>query len=145
MIANAGATLARSIEETTDRDIDRLLDVNMRAVIYLAQAAHGSLRQASGSLVVVASKTGIVAQADSPVYRASEGATVQLARGLAIDWAAEGIRVNALCSGSSRRRCSRASSASCPTLHSPMTSLLLGPGRRAGYHRSVSRARGRLL
>jgi NAD(P)-dependent dehydrogenase (short-subunit alcohol dehydrogenase family) len=99
VIANAGTTLARSIDETTDRDINRLLDVNLRAVIYLAQAAHASLRQASGSLVVMASKTGIVAQRDSPVYCASKGAAVQLARALALDWAAEGIRVNALCPG----------------------------------------------
>jgi NAD(P)-dependent dehydrogenase (short-subunit alcohol dehydrogenase family) len=99
VIANAGTTLARSIDETTDRDIDQLLDVNVRAVIYLAQAAHAALRRTPGSLVVMASKTGIVAQRDSPVYCASKGAAVQLARALALDWADEGIRVNALCPG----------------------------------------------
>jgi len=99
VIANAGATLARSIDDTTDEDIERTLAVNLRAVVYLAQSAHSSLAQTSGSFIVMASKTGLVAQRDSPIYCASKGAVVQLARALSLDWAPEGIRVNALCPG----------------------------------------------
>ena len=99
VIANAGVNLARSIDDTTDEDIDRLLSVNLRAVVYLAQAAHGALARTAGSLVVMASKTGLVAQRDSPIYCASKGAAIQLARALALDWAPEGIRVNAVCPG----------------------------------------------
>jgi NAD(P)-dependent dehydrogenase (short-subunit alcohol dehydrogenase family) len=99
VVANAGVTLARSIDDTTDEDIDRLLGVNLRAVIYLAQAAHAALARTTGSFVVMASKTGLVAQPDSPLYCATKGAAVQLARALALDWAPEGIRVNAVCPG----------------------------------------------
>jgi hypothetical protein len=98
-VANAGVNLARSIDDTTDEDIDRLLAVNVRAVIYLAQVAHSALAESSGNLVVMASKTGLVAQPDSPLYCATKGAAVQLARALALDWADEGIRVNAVCPG----------------------------------------------
>lgn len=98
-IANAGVNLARAIDDTTDEDIDRLLSVNIRAVIYLARAVHEALEETSGSLTVVASKTGLVAQPDSPVYCATKGAAVQLARALALDWAPQEIRVNALCPG----------------------------------------------
>lgn len=98
-VANAGVTLARSLDDTTDEDIERLLSVNLRAVVYLAQAAHRALARTAGSLVVMASKTGLVAQPDSPIYCASKGAAVQLARALALDWAPEGIRVNAVCPG----------------------------------------------
>jgi len=99
VVANAGINLARSIDDTTDEDIDRLLAVNLRAVVYLAQAAHGALARSAGSLVVMASKTGLVAQRDSPIYCATKGAAIQLARALALDWAPEGIRVNAVCPG----------------------------------------------
>ena len=99
VIANAGVTLARSIDDTTEEDIDRLLAVNLRALVYLAQAAHRALARTAGSLVVMASKTGLVAQRDSPIYCATKGAAVQLARALALDWAPEGIRVNAVCPG----------------------------------------------
>jgi NAD(P)-dependent dehydrogenase (short-subunit alcohol dehydrogenase family) len=99
VVANAGVNLARSIDDTTDEDIDRLLGVNLRAVIYLAQAAHAALARSTGSFVVMASKTGLVAQPDSPLYCATKGAAVQLARALALDWAPERIRVNAVCPG----------------------------------------------
>jgi meso-butanediol dehydrogenase / (S,S)-butanediol dehydrogenase / diacetyl reductase len=99
VVANAGVNLARSLDDTTDEDIDRLFAVNLRAVVYLAQAAHVALARSTGSLVVMASKTGLVAQPDSPIYCATKGAAIQLARALALDWAPEGIRVNAVCPG----------------------------------------------
>ena len=99
VLANAGVNLTRSLEDTTDEDIDRLLSVNLRAVVHLAQAVHRALARTSGSLVVMASKTGLVAQRDSPIYCATKGAAIQLARALALDWAPEGIRVNAVCPG----------------------------------------------
>jgi NAD(P)-dependent dehydrogenase (short-subunit alcohol dehydrogenase family) len=98
VVANAGATLGRSIDDTTDEDIEPLVSVNLRAVM-LSPRRLQPLRETSGSLVVVASKTGLVAQPDSPLHCATKGAAVQLARALPLDWAAEGIRVNALCPG----------------------------------------------
>jgi NAD(P)-dependent dehydrogenase (short-subunit alcohol dehydrogenase family) len=98
-VANAGVNLPKLIDDTTDDEFDRLIDVNVRAPIYLAQAAHPHLADSGGSFVIVASKTGLVAQRNSPVYVATKGAAIQLARALALDWADEGIRVNAVCPG----------------------------------------------
>jgi NAD(P)-dependent dehydrogenase (short-subunit alcohol dehydrogenase family) len=98
-VANAGVNLPKLVDDTTDDEFDRLIDVNVRATVYLAQAAHPHLAESGGSLVVVASKTGLVAQRTSPIYVATKGAAVQLARALALDWADEGIRVNAVCPG----------------------------------------------
>jgi len=98
-VANAGVNLPKLVDDTTDDEFDRLIDVNLRAPVYLAQAAHRHLADSGGSLVIVASKTGLVAQRNSPIYVATKGAAVQLARALALDWAPEGIRVNALCPG----------------------------------------------
>jgi meso-butanediol dehydrogenase / (S,S)-butanediol dehydrogenase / diacetyl reductase len=98
-VANAGVNLPKLLDDTTDEEFDRLIDVNVRAPVYLAQAAHRHLADSGGSLVVVASKTGLVAQRNSPIYVATKGAAVQLARALALDWAPEGIRVNAICPG----------------------------------------------
>jgi NAD(P)-dependent dehydrogenase (short-subunit alcohol dehydrogenase family) len=99
VVANAGVTLAKPVDETREPELDRLLAVNLKAVVYLAQAAHRPLARTRGAFVVVASNKGLVAQRGSPVYVATKGAAVQLARALALDWANEGIRVNAVCPG----------------------------------------------
>jgi NAD(P)-dependent dehydrogenase (short-subunit alcohol dehydrogenase family) len=99
VVGNAGATLARLIDETTDDDFDRIMNVNLRALVYLGQAAHAALAESQGSFVIIASNKGLVAQRGSPLYAAAKGAAVQLSRSLALDWAKEGIRVNALCPG----------------------------------------------
>lgn len=99
VVGNAGATLAKTIDDTTDGELERLLDVNVKALVYLARASHHALADASGSLVIIASNKGLVGQPGSPVYVATKGAAVQLARALALDWAADGVRVNALCPG----------------------------------------------
>ncbi len=98
-VGNAGITLPKLIDDTSPDEFDRLFSVNVKALMYLAQAAHRALAERRGSLTVVASKTGLVAQRNSPIYVATKGAAVQLARALALDWAPEGIRVNALCPG----------------------------------------------
>ena len=98
-IANAGVNLMKAVDETTAEEVRRLLAVNVEAVVHLARAAHAPLGQSQGSLIVMASKTGLVAQPNSPVYCASKGAAVMLARALAIDWAVDGVRVNAVCPG----------------------------------------------
>ena len=98
-VGNAGVTLPKLIDETTPDEFDRLFAINVKALMYLAQAAHTALAKSKGSFTVIASKTGLVAQRNSPIYVATKGAAVQLARALALDWAPEGIRVNAVCPG----------------------------------------------
>jgi NAD(P)-dependent dehydrogenase (short-subunit alcohol dehydrogenase family) len=99
VVGNAGITLPKLIDDTTAWDFDRLFAVNVKALMFLAQAAHRALAESRGSLTVIASKTGLVAQRNSPIYVATKGAAVQLARALALDWAGDGIRVNAICPG----------------------------------------------
>src|SRR5205085_9985138 len=99
VVGNAGVTLPKLIDETTPEDFDRLFAVNVKALMFLAQAAHRPLSRTQGTFTIIASKTGLVAQRNSPIYVATKGAAVQLARALALDWAPEGIRVNALCPG----------------------------------------------
>jgi NAD(P)-dependent dehydrogenase (short-subunit alcohol dehydrogenase family) len=99
VVGNAGVTLPKLIDETTPDEFDRLFSINVKALMFLAQAAHRALARSKGSMTVIASKTGLVAQRNSPIYVATKGAAVQLARALALDWAPEGIRVNAVCPG----------------------------------------------
>jgi len=98
-VGNAGVVLAKLIDDSTSEEFDKIFSVNVKALMYLAQASHKALAKSKGSLTIIASKTGLVAQRNSPLYVATKGAAVQLARALALDWAPEWIRVNAVCPG----------------------------------------------
>jgi NAD(P)-dependent dehydrogenase (short-subunit alcohol dehydrogenase family) len=101
LFCNAGITLPKTLPASNDQEIERLLAVNLLGPMYAARRAITMMLEQpkGGTILFTASKTGLVAQTDSPVYCASKGAIVMLAKALALDYATRGIRVNALCPG----------------------------------------------
>jgi meso-butanediol dehydrogenase / (S,S)-butanediol dehydrogenase / diacetyl reductase len=100
VVACAGVAGRGTVVDTPLEDWERVFAVNVRGVYLTAKAAIPHLRRAGGgAIVVVASQLGFVAAADAAAYCASKGAAVQLARAMAIDHAAEGIRINCVCPG----------------------------------------------
>jgi NAD(P)-dependent dehydrogenase (short-subunit alcohol dehydrogenase family) len=94
---------------SVDYDLDlwqRVLDVNLTGLFVASRCAARSMieRGVGGAIVNVASvgglSAGITGRANAnPSYRASKGGVVNLTRALAVEWAAKGIRVNAVAPG----------------------------------------------
>jgi NAD(P)-dependent dehydrogenase (short-subunit alcohol dehydrogenase family) len=100
VVACAGVAGRGTVETTSLEEWERVFSVNVRGVYLTVKAAIPYLREAGGgTIVVVASQLGLVAAANAAAYCASKGAALMLTRAMAVDHAAEGIRVNCVCPG----------------------------------------------
>lgn len=98
LVAAAGIQIAAPIEEMSDADVARQIAVNLTGMAY-ALKYFGPLLEDGASVVLVASELAFIGTAESPVYAATKGGVVALARSLAVAWRHRRIRVNALCPG----------------------------------------------
>lgn len=100
VVACAGVAGRGTVVDTALEEWERVFAVNVRGVYLTARAALPHLRRAGGgAIVVVASQLGIVGAAGAVAYCASKGAAISLTRAMAVDHAAEGVRVNCVCPG----------------------------------------------
>lgn len=97
LVSNAGIHFARAVDEYTDEEWARIIDVNLTGTFYAIRAALPALRRAKGSIVCVSSMTALVGQSHGAAYVASKGAIVSMTKALALELASDGIRVNCVC------------------------------------------------
>jgi NAD(P)-dependent dehydrogenase (short-subunit alcohol dehydrogenase family) len=96
----AGVSPAIPFEQTTSADFDWIMGVNCKAQLLVIQALLPLLRRSdAASIVNVSSVGGRVALPHLTAYGASKAAVIGLTRGVAYEFAGEGIRCNAVCPG----------------------------------------------
>ena len=100
-VLNAGVAGSRPFEQAGMLEqFDHVMDVNVRGVVLGLQAVLVPMVAAgSGSIVITASVSGLGGDPGMWAYNTSKGAVINLMRATAIDYAARGIRVNAVCPG----------------------------------------------
>ncbi|HMF78966.1 MAG TPA: SDR family oxidoreductase [Bryobacteraceae bacterium] len=98
VVVNAAGIIRRD-EEFNLEVFRRVLDINLTGAMCAAMAAHPKLKKTGGSLVNIASMLSFFGAPRAPAYSASKGGISQLTRSLAIAWAPDGIRVNAVAPG----------------------------------------------
>ena len=98
LVNNAGVLLVATVEETSDEDWARVIAANLTGTFLVSRAALPELRRAGGGTIVnVASVLGLIGMKQRAAYITSKTGVVGLTRAMALDHAADGIRVNCIC------------------------------------------------
>lgn len=100
MFSNAGISGRNNVIDLPEELFDRIIAVNLRGGFLCAKHAMPHLiASGNGSLIFTASELAMVAAENSAAYCASKTALIGLTRAIAVDHAAQGVRVNCLCPG----------------------------------------------
>lgn len=99
LLVNCAGTIERGGREFDPAVFERVVDVNLAGTMRCCVAARRLLAERRGAIVNTASMLSFFGSGFAPAYSASKGGVLQLTRSLAIAWANEGIRVNAVAPG----------------------------------------------
>ena len=99
LVSNAGASVRGQLGDLAVEQWDATFSLNVCATWLLARAARPALAAAHGSIVAIASMSGLHPHPGYGAYSPAKAALIMLCRQLAQEWAADRIRVNAVCPG----------------------------------------------
>lgn len=97
LVNSAGITFRSPALSYPEGEWDRVLSVNLKGSFLCCQAVGKAMvTQGKGSIINIASIGGLIGYGGCIAYLASKGGVVQLTKGLAVEWAKAGVRVNAI-------------------------------------------------
>jgi NAD(P)-dependent dehydrogenase (short-subunit alcohol dehydrogenase family) len=97
---NAGTNIRKNVVDMPDEDWHTIMDTNVKGAFLVARAvARQMVQQGSGTIINMSSMSAASAEPTKAVYAASKGAIALLTKGLALELAPHGIRVNAIAPG----------------------------------------------
>jgi NAD(P)-dependent dehydrogenase (short-subunit alcohol dehydrogenase family) len=97
LVNNAGINIPQSAEDVTVEAWDQIMDINLKAQFFCAQAVgRRMIERKRGKIIMMSSQAGSVGLLKRAAYCSSKGAINQLTKTLAIEWARHNITVNAI-------------------------------------------------
>ena len=99
VVNSAGIARRAKVDETQMADFDAVMAVNVRGAFLISKHALPHLRSYGGAILHLSSGVATTGTRNRAAYTASKGAILSLTRNMALDYAADRVRVNCLCPG----------------------------------------------
>lgn len=99
LVNNAGYHISKNVEETSEDEWEFIINTNLRSTFLCSKYAISPLRKARGCIINISSMVGLVGQPNAGAYSATKGGQIAMSKGMALDFAKDGIRVNVICPG----------------------------------------------
>jgi NAD(P)-dependent dehydrogenase (short-subunit alcohol dehydrogenase family) len=100
LVSTPGINVRKRLADTDEEEFERVVSLNLKGTFHALRHGAASLaRSGGGSIVLLSSIRSQVVEPGQGVYAATKAGIVQLARTAAAEWAASGVRVNALAPG----------------------------------------------
>src|SRR5580700_1923589 len=99
VVNSAGIARRAKVDETDMADFDAVMNVNVRGAFLVSKYGLPHLRAYGGSILHLSSGVATTGTRNRAAYTASKGAILSLTRNMALDYAADKVRVNCLCPG----------------------------------------------
>jgi NAD(P)-dependent dehydrogenase (short-subunit alcohol dehydrogenase family) len=97
LINNAAVIMPKRLEDIEEAEFDKVIAVNLKGVFLATKHSIPHLRRSKGKIVNMASLNGLVGQRQNPIYSATKGGIIAMTKSLALDYAADGVRINCVC------------------------------------------------
>ena len=100
LLNNAGMNIRKRFEDYTEAEYDRIFDVHMKGMFFMAQAVYPAMAaRGRGCIINIASQRGLKGAVNSAPYSAAKAAIMGFTRALSWEAAPKGVRVNAIAPG----------------------------------------------
>lgn len=99
LVNSAGIGAGRPIADCDEKMWDDHLNVNLKGLFFVCQAALPELRKSEGNIVNISSDAGLIGVPGIVVYCGSKGGVVTMSKAMALEVAIDGVRVNCVCPG----------------------------------------------
>lgn len=99
LVNNAGIYFEKYLEDTTNDEIDKMVDVNIKGTYLITRNAFQKVKESKGNIVIIASCLGLVPELTSPLYCTTKAGLIMFTKCLAQQYADCGVRVNCVLPG----------------------------------------------
>lgn len=96
LVNNVGMNIRKKYVDFEDEAFDKIVNTNLFSVYELTRKCYPLLKESKGSVVSMASVAGMTHLKSGVIYGMTKAALIQFTRNIAVEWASDGIRVNAV-------------------------------------------------